>query len=303
MNIRNFKELAIKFDDYKTNFSLFRIWVENCFDSYKKNMNKSFAYAKNKADFSDDKLFYESSEYKDLYFEWKYIKYDILVDLYNRMGWKIDDKISNADLCYDVWRHYLYYDIVFEDVYKNIQELEDDIDFTYAILILVENISRTNEIYTSFISKVLEGIKECNLIECIVLLKENRIEKVFIAMSFDESMVRARENITKAVKDSGYMPVLIDVKEHNNQIVPEIFKEIQESKFVIADLTGQRGGVYYEAGYAMAYNKPLILCCKKTIKETPHFDVAQINTIFWNEEKDLYNRLIKRIEATIGIER
>lgn len=122
-------------------------------------------------------------------------------------------------------------------------------------------------------------------------------------MNFAEKMINARESIVKAVKDSGYMPVLIDVKEHNNQIVPEIYKEIEESRFVIADLTGQRGGVYYEAGYAKANNKPLILCCKKTQEEVPHFDVAQINTIFWSDEKNLYDRLIKRIEATIGIER
>ena len=37
----------------------------------------------------------------------------------------------------------------------------------------------------------------------------------------------------------------------------------EESAFVIADLTGGRGGVYYEAGYAMAKGKQIILSCKK----------------------------------------
>ena len=41
-------------------------------------------------------------------------------------------------------------------------------------------------------------------------------------------------------------------EEHNNQIVPEIFYEIRQSNYIIADLTGHRNGVYYEAGYAEA---------------------------------------------------
>lgn len=55
-------------------------------------------------------------------------------------------------------------------------------------------------------------------------------------------------------------------------------------------------GVYYEAGYARAKNKPLILCCKKDKNENPHFDVAQINTIFDKDEKDLTERLKKELK-------
>ena len=88
------------------------------------------------------------------------------------------------------------------------------------------------------------------------------------------------------------------MKEHNNQIVPEIFKEIDDSEFVIADLTGHRGGVYYEAGYAMAKEKTVILSCRDG--ENTHFDVAQINTIYWQNEDDLFERLIRRIKATVG---
>lgn len=74
MNIRHFKEKVMKLDDYKTNFYIFRIWVENCFDSYKKSMEKNFVYAKRKATCLDEQFFKKSNEYKDLYFEWMYIK-------------------------------------------------------------------------------------------------------------------------------------------------------------------------------------------------------------------------------------
>jgi hypothetical protein len=121
----------------------------------------------------------------------------------------------------------------------------------------------------------------------------------FVAMWFDPSMQEARKIIVKAIQDSGYSPMIIDIKEHNNQIVPEIFYEIKQSRFVIADLTGQRNGVYYEAGYAEALGKPVILMCKDTSDSKPHFDVAQKNTIFWKDENDAYERLVKRIRATV----
>ena len=56
---------------------------------------------------------------------------------------------------------------------------------------------------------------------------------------------------------------------------------------------------YYEAGYAVAKGKDLILCCKDG--ENPHFDVAQINTIFWKDEQSLKDKLVRRIRATIRV--
>ncbi len=58
--------------------------------------------------------------------------------------------------------------------------------------------------------------------------------------------------------------------------------------------------VYYEAGYAAAKGKPIILSCRKNEQKEVHFDVAQINTIFWEDEIDLQERLEKRICATVG---
>lgn len=125
----------------------------------------------------------------------------------------------------------------------------------------------------------------------------SNIKKVFIAMWYDDSMKKAKGQIMSAIKSCGYEPVIMNSKEYNGQIVPEMFKEIEESKFVVADLTGNRGGVYYEAGYAVAKNKELILCCRHG--EEIHFDVAQINIIFWENEQELRAKLIRRIEATI----
>ncbi len=130
--------------------------------------------------------------------------------------------------------------------------------------------------------------------------QNNKISKqAFVAMSFDTDMKTVRDTIIASVRESGYSPMLIDTKEHNNQIVPEIFFEIKRSLFVVADLTKHRNGVYYEAGYAEALGKEVILCCEKSDFDNKHFDVAQKNTIVWEDENDLLKRLKDRIKATI----
>ena len=103
---------------------------------------------------------------------------------------------------------------------------------------------------------------------------------------------------------SGYIPRMIDEKEHNNQIVPEILFEISRSKFVVVDVTYPNYGAYYEAGYAEALGKEVIICCREDVfnsNQKPHFDIAQKSSIVWKDEEDLENRLFRRIEATVGL--
>ena len=122
----------------------------------------------------------------------------------------------------------------------------------------------------------------------------------FIVMWFDNSMTAVRESIKSAITECGYIPMIIDDKEHNNQIVPEILHEIKQSIFMIADLTEHRNGVYYEEGYAQALGKEVILSCKKDNFDNRHFDVSQKNTIKWNTPDELKEKLVKRIKATVG---
>lgn len=136
------------------------------------------------------------------------------------------------------------------------------------------------------------------------LRKEERIvHQGFIAMSFREETKPIREAFRKAMQESGYSVAVIDEKEHNNQIVPEIFYEIERSKFVVVDVTYPNYGAYYEAGYAQALGKQVIICCREAEfhdKSTrPHFDISQKSMVVWKDEVDLIQRLKRRIEATV----
>jgi len=165
---------------------------------------------------------------------------------------------------------------------------------TFEIIIELGYLKRTHKNVFTFTA---DGWKHLGQLQS----KQYEHPQAFIAMRFSDEMNDARDSIKKAILDSGYIPIIIDEKEHNNQIVPEIFYEIQKSKFLIADLTHHRNGVYYEAGYAQGLGKEVILTCRKDEFKERHFDVAQISTIDWSDENDLYTRLLRRIEATVGV--
>lgn len=126
----------------------------------------------------------------------------------------------------------------------------------------------------------------------------------FIAMAFSSDTEDISKAFKNAINNCGYIPRRIDEKEHNNQIVPEILFEISRSKFVVVDITVPNFGAYYEAGYAEALGKEVIICCRDKEfngENKPHFDIAQKSTIVWKDIEDLENRLNRRIEATVGL--
>lgn len=295
MNILTFRNEVYKMNDCdKKQFELFRMGAENYYKLYCKNREKE--YFEKEQEYLEPDGFDGSEDEKIFFDEWAYISLSDITELYSELGKKIEDEYEQVPLRQNI-NGELYCPIDFKNAYKIVQGQLDDIDFCYGLLVLISKISKKQKIYQEYVVHVKEILKKCELEECEKILG-NIKKKAFIAMWFDDSMKKARENINEAIKSCGYEPMLIDMKEHNNQIVPEIFKEIEDSEFVIADLTGHRGGVYYEAGYAMAKGKTVILSCRNG--EDTHFDVAQINTIYWQNEEDLFERLMRRIKATVG---
>lgn len=122
----------------------------------------------------------------------------------------------------------------------------------------------------------------------------------FIAMWFDHSQDAVKLTIESAIKNSGYVPIRIDQKEHVNRIDDEMIAQIRQSKFLVADLTGQRNGVYFEAGFMLGLGRPVIWLCHEADLENVHFDARQYNTINYQSDEELKSRLQNRIEAILG---
>ncbi len=79
--------------------------------------------------------------------------------------------------------------------------------------------------------------------------------------------------------------------------------EIRASDFVVADLTHDNLGAYWEAGYAEGLGKPVIYTCKRSKFDSTktHFDTNHHLTIIWDEadSEDAGLQLTETIRATL----
>jgi nucleoside 2-deoxyribosyltransferase len=122
----------------------------------------------------------------------------------------------------------------------------------------------------------------------------------FVAMWFDPSRNKFFDAMNKAIIDAGYHAVRIDFVEHVNHIDDEIISQIRQSKFLVADLSGKRHGVYFEAGFMLGLGRPVIWACQKDELDDVHFDTRQYNTIDYADAEELRTRLQFRIESILG---
>ena len=131
--------------------------------------------------------------------------------------------------------------------------------------------------------------------------RKGQSEEVFVAMSFSPQMRSAYEaGLQVGIELAGYVPIRVDRTEHVNRIDDEIVARIRKSAFVVADFTEQKSGVYFEAGFALGLNLPVIWSCREDDIDNLHLDIRQYNCIDWKDEADLARRLQLRIEAIVG---
>jgi len=126
-------------------------------------------------------------------------------------------------------------------------------------------------------------------------------DQVFIAMSFAPSLLPAwNQGIRPALTRAGFRPYRIDAEPHIDRIAQKIVSEIRNSRFLVADVTEQRPGVYFEAGYALGIGLPVFWCVRKDDLANVHFDTRQYNHIVWKDEAHLEDQLHAFVTAIVG---
>lgn len=146
--------------------------------------------------------------------------------------------------------------------------------------------------------------------DCVTIPPITKRNQIFIAMMFsDKTNVFYEQAYKPVIQSLNYSAMRIDEKEYTGSIIGEIQNEITDSIALIADLTGNRGGVYYEAGMARGLqlcNHPikLILTCEQSFfnSERVHFDVSGDNIILYNSVDDLKNKLKNRLTTILNSE-
>lgn len=195
-------------------------------------------------------------------------------------------------------------------------------EWVYEIEAFLEEINENNEEAWTLI----DGIKSqgdaffrCqNLVALLKQLYKKKYDKVaiplitkrtqiFVAMMFSPELdVFYEQAIKPTIQSLNFASMRIDEKEFVGSIIGEITDEIANSVALVADLTGNRGGVYYEAGIARGLqlcNHPikLILTCKRDYfdRERVHFDVQGDNIILYNDIEDYKNKLEARLSSVL----
>jgi hypothetical protein len=87
-----------------------------------------------------------------------------------------------------------------------------------------------------------------------------------------------KECLVPAVKQTGYE--LRIASEEAGLIDALIEDGIRRCRFLIADLSDDNGGAYWEAGFAHGLGKPVIYICREGV--IPHFDTDHHQTVWWD---------------------
>jgi hypothetical protein len=120
----------------------------------------------------------------------------------------------------------------------------------------------------------------------IAALRETPLvsKKAFVALRFVKDMLDMfASHIKPAVLAAGYDAEISGAPAHNDKIDAHIMMQIKSSRFVIADVTHENNGVYFEAGYAIGLGRPVIWTCNKLHEDKLHFDTRQYNHILWTD--------------------
>jgi hypothetical protein len=126
--------------------------------------------------------------------------------------------------------------------------------------------------------------------------------RVFVAMWLHESMEAAyKDGIAPALWGTGFEPVCMNAVFHNDDITFAILAEIRRAQFIVADITGARGGVYFEAGFAKALGRDVFFTCREDrFKDDRHFDTEHFQHTIWTTPAELQSKLREKVLALKG---
>jgi len=200
------------------------------------------------------------------------------------------------------------------------QKLADWVADVEAFLLSINKLTSKAKDYIKKI-KIHGQMSSTNIYNLIAYLKQlsksqelqpptpTKRNQIFVAMWFGAEMDKFyEEGYEPAIQSMNYTAMRIDRKQFNDSIIEEIWKEIGNSIVLIADLTNNRGGVYFEAGIARGVKLcggeiSLIFTCRKDYFDNPdtkpHFDVQGNNILIYADVDDLKRKLETRIKETI----
>jgi hypothetical protein len=108
--------------------------------------------------------------------------------------------------------------------------------------------------------------------------------KAFIVMQFSAPYDDVYKDAIKIVCDEFNLDAIrADEIYGPGLIIRDIVQRILESQIIIADISPSNPNVYFEVGYALALNKPIILLAERRPKDNPlPFDLSPFRVLFYD---------------------
>ena len=138
------------------------------------------------------------------------------------------------------------------------------------------------------------------------LKRDNVTSRVaFMAMQFNDATLEKvlTECFKPAVAKAGFQLRPLNEAQPAGLIDNQIRAAIRRARFVVADLSHDNNGAYFEAGFAEGIGLPVIYTCERqkfTARKT-HFDTNHMVTIPWDVKKleEAGSKLTATIRATL----
>lgn len=121
---------------------------------------------------------------------------------------------------------------------------------------------------------------------------------ILMPMSEDTELDKTYKIIKDECKKVDINAIRVDEVHSSAKVDEEVLEHIDDSEYIIVDLTKERPNVYYELGYAHGLGKRfenIILIAKNG---TPlHFDIRNMSTMFYKDHNHLRKKLKNRLKA------
>jgi hypothetical protein len=146
------------------------------------------------------------------------------------------------------------------------------------------------------------GLSVKGLSRLIQVIEGKSSNICFVAMAFSGDMYAVAEQAIKPALIACNFKHYIVSDQHvdsDKTVNDAILAGIKKARFTIADFTHHRGGVYFEAGYALGRGQKVIYTCREDEMEKAHFDIRNYQHIVWKDAADFKAKLVNKIEAFI----
>jgi hypothetical protein len=129
--------------------------------------------------------------------------------------------------------------------------------------------------------------------------------KTFVIMEFSQKYNDLyHEVISPICIKNNIEPIRADESKTTGLILNDIIKRIYEAKFIIAEITPKNPNVYFEIGFAIAIQKPVIFIADKNNIEGLPFDISGFRVLFYENtipgKSKIEEELSKHIESILS---